>query len=166
LSIYLPDELGERVKKANLEVSRICQNALTREVELAEAARRVKGKGPFERIIVSVGVAGRPVIVKAFHGRWLVDGMTSNIEVEEPYRWSIALTRRGAFAVYLLVVTTTTDQEGTVTTVSDQPGTLTVFDSLAEAATDPETGQTFVPEDVLAAAHEALGVNMVIELDI
>lgn len=43
LTIYVPDELAERLKDRDLNVSRTCQAALAREVE--QEARRKRG-GP------------------------------------------------------------------------------------------------------------------------
>jgi hypothetical protein len=146
VNVYLPDELGERVKKADLEVSRICQEALAIRVEEWEATKAAKGKGPFSRIEVKVGTEeSRAWITKAFSGRWLVTDHHS--EDGGRVAWSVALTKGGNFAIY-------------AEADSRDEKRLTVYDSLAEAFDDD------VPEDVVAAAAAVLGVKRVIELDI
>jgi hypothetical protein len=148
VNIYLPEELGERVKKADLEVSRICQVALAREVDNWEANKAAKGKGPFGRIEVKVGDGSRPTITKVFSGRWLVTDYMSE-EHTSVESWSIALTKGGRFAVY-----TEGDAGGLQRTA------LAVYESLAEAYEEE------VPEDVLAEAAAKLGISRVIHLDI
>ena len=146
VNIYLPDDFGERVKKADLEVSRICQAALAKELEDWETKEAAKVEGPFGRIEVKVGDGERPTITKAFSGRWLVREYVSEEEDAGPVRWSVALTKGGNFAVY------SDYNEG-------DRRALQVFGSLEEAYDD-------VPEDVLAAAASRMGVVSVIELDI
>ncbi len=155
VTIYLPDELGERVKKADLEVSRICQGALTREVENREAEKSAKKKGKFKRIEVEVGDPDKQALVtKAFEGEWLVEdlkftpedwGQPSGGDVE----WNVALTKGGRIAIHC--------QLG-----PHGANFLNVYESLGDAA----SGDDPVPEEVLATAAAAMGVERVIELDI
>ena len=148
ISVYLPDELEARVKAAEgLNISRICQTALAREVEQAEATKAAKRKGPFKRIEAIVGGEGRPSITKAFFGRWLVSDMEHNLT-----KWSVALTKGGSFAFYA------NENEG-------RQMWLGVYESPEDALLDDD-GDENVPEDVVAAVNAALGVNTVIELDI
>jgi hypothetical protein len=144
VNIYLPDELGERVKNAELEISRICQEALTRRVEEWQSAKAAtKGKGRIERIEVKVGDGETPWVVKAFSGRWLAQDVCGE-DLDGP-KWSVALTKGGKFAVV---------------TSMDRMVRLDVYNSLADAVADGN------PECVVEEAVRALGITAVIELDI
>lgn len=154
VNIYLPDELGERVRKADLEVSRICQRALTTEVERVETEKQAKKNAKFERIEVEVGDGEGPFLTKAFEGEWLIEDYEfnpegwNNLSGGQNYTWNVALTKGGNIAVYR--------QDGTD---ADSPASLDVYHTLDDADDD-------VPEEVLAAAAAAMGSNRVIELDI
>lgn len=149
ISVYLPDELEARVKAASedLNVSRICQAALSREVDSWELRRAAKARGPFKRIEVVVRGEGGPPITKIFFGRWLVSSLEHNLT-----KWSVALTKGGAFAFYA------SERDGAA-------AWLGVYESPEQALLD-EDGDENVPEGVVAAVNAALGVNTVIELDI
>lgn len=148
VNIYLPDDLGERVKKENLEVSRICQGALSREVESREAERAAKKKARFKRIEVKVGDADKVTYTKAFQGQWLVEDFECvDEEGIRRRKFGVALTKGGQIAVH------SRDEES-------GSGWLGVYTSLAAAYQDE------VPEELLAVAAAAIGVSRVIELDI
>jgi hypothetical protein len=154
VNIYLPDELGERVKKAGLEVSRVCQGALAREVENAEAEEKATAGMKFGSIKVGVTDTKGGSLTKAFVGCWLVEDMASEEDAETAGfdgrafngSWSIALTKRGNFAIYCDLGT--------------DGSTFKTYGSLDEAENDG------VPPDVVAAASQEMGVHRVIELDI
>jgi hypothetical protein len=96
VNIYLPDDLGERVKNAELEISRICQAALLREVERYEAQTAARRKFKYTRIEVEVGnpKAG-PLLTKAFEGHWLVKDFN-----DMGNSYSVALTKKGQLAIF------------------------------------------------------------------
>jgi hypothetical protein len=154
VNVYLPDELGERVKKADLEVSRICQGALLHEVESVETEKKASEGMKFERIEVGVTDTMGGSLTKAFVGCWLVEDMASEEDAEQAGfdgrafsgSWSIALTKRGNFAIYRDLGT--------------DGSTFKTYGSLDEAENDG------VPPDVVAGASQEMGVDRVIELDI
>lgn len=87
MTIYLPDELGERAKAEDgLNVSAICQRALEEELVQRETLR---GLGEFERIVVHVSLQQEPRDV-AFYGIPL-----GRVDDQTAYR-----TQRGRIAVY------------------------------------------------------------------
>jgi hypothetical protein len=146
VTIYLPDELAERVRASGVSMSPVCQRALQEEVEKMQATEEMKARE--EHIVVEVGGIGDTLIQKAFYGTWLVhpDPDESN---DWGYYWGVALTRNGQIAVYVQQVN------------ERQPPELHVYPSLddAEAA-------AAMPPNVLAVAAQELGQTRPIELDI
>jgi hypothetical protein len=99
MTIYLPDELHERVKSdPKLNVSAVCQQAL--EAELAHRAHLARLGNDMERIIVDVesDVGDAGIVKKAFTGRWLTEDHDyvayltrhERIVIVDPYqRWRL-----------------------------------------------------------------------------
>ncbi len=141
VTIYLPDELAERVRAAGVSMSPVCQRALLEEVREMEATQELKDRE--ERIVVPVG---EPATERAFYGTWLVrpDPDESN---DRGYYWGVALTRNGQIAVHVQQV------------YELAPPEFAVYSDLDEAADD-------VPDEVLALAAAELGQTRPIELDI
>jgi post-segregation antitoxin (ccd killing protein) len=50
MTIYLPDELGERVKAADLNVSGVCQHALVGELDRLDAIKRLDESEEMARV--------------------------------------------------------------------------------------------------------------------
>ena len=50
MTIYLPDDLGKRVKGAELNVSAVCQQALRAELNRLDALRQLDESGAMERV--------------------------------------------------------------------------------------------------------------------
>jgi post-segregation antitoxin (ccd killing protein) len=145
VNIYLPGELGERVKKAELEISRICQDALSKQVEIWEASRS-KSKAKLGRIEVACLLDGVRVS-KAFVGRWLIQGERTKEtgDWSPDTKWSVALTKRANFVVY---------------TATEDSKDVDIYPSL-------QGPQQILPSDVYGAVEDALGVGGgIIELDI
>jgi hypothetical protein len=160
VTIYLPDDLGEKAKKEEVNISAACQREITRELANRQAERSARKKAKFQRIEVEVGdphCADVPMLTKAFQGQWLLTDFEFNpkgwrtLSEGDNYLFSVALTKGGKFAVYV--------QAG----VDPQAGGeswLRVYDSLADAP-DNE-----VPQEVVALTAAQIGVKHVIELDI
>lgn len=142
VTIYLPDELAERVKASGVSMSPVCQRALQQEVEKMQTTQDLEARQ--ERIVVDVG---EPPIQKAFYGTWLIhpDPDESN---ERGYYFGVALTRNGQIAVHVQHVN------------EYRPPELLVYSSLDEAAADE------VPDEIVALAARELGEDRPIELDI
>jgi hypothetical protein len=142
ITVYLPDDLAERVRASGISMSPVCQRALQEEVEKMKATEDVKAGE--ERIVVEVSDTH---IEKAFYGTWLVHP-DPNQTNEMGYYWGVALTRNGQIAVY-------------VQHVNDfRPPELLVYPSLNAAEADG------VPPGLLAVAAQELGQSRPIELDI
>ncbi len=151
VNIYLPDDLGKRVKKAkNLAVSPVCQRALERALDDLEAIAKAPDAGPMARIEVEEVSERRhhPSITKGFVGRWLVNDFNSASEDEGKY--SVALTKKGQLAVYR--------EEG------DREKHLHVYLGLGDLAQSVFDADG--PQDLVEIVAAGLGVNRVVELDI
>jgi len=136
MTIYLPDELAERVKEhADLNVSAICQDALRRELTRREELAKLD-QG-MERIVVFDDQLGSDV---AFVGKELYYG-ARQMEV------SAYLTRRHRIAIY-----------------NHTAHALYQFDSFDDLAADP--GWRDGDPALVAAVAAELGEEHVIELDI
>ncbi len=148
INIYLPDDLAERVRNANLSVSAVCQGALREELERMLVVEQLAAKE--ERIVVNVGGPYDTIVEKAFHGTWLLppDEDETRGGSDAGAYWGVALTRRGRIAVYVAHCN------------ENWPAKLTVYDSLDEAQEDG------VPGEVLVAAAADLDEDFTIELDI
>lgn len=155
VNIYLPDELGERVKKADLEISRICQAALAREADIYDAKRARMKKAKFDRIEVEVGNPTKgQIVTKAFQGQWLVRDFEFPFHAGvEGLKWSVALTQRGKLAVYY--------QLGP----KGQKG-LEVKESLETLVRESEGEGEELPDALVTEIAAALGIGRVIEMDI
>jgi post-segregation antitoxin (ccd killing protein) len=163
INVYVPDDLGERVKGEELEVSSICQKALGRVLEDRELARARGGK--MKRIEVEVGSSKSGLHTKAFTGRWLVEPqeVSSYITFEskgqllrEGRSWGLALSQKGKFVVF----------KGNERESIESPlgGSLFVLDSLGEA--EERLG---VPREIIEKAFAQVGplrTDRVEELDI
>ncbi|HSH58539.1 MAG TPA: type II toxin-antitoxin system CcdA family antitoxin [Acidimicrobiales bacterium] len=150
VTIYLPDELAERVRASGISMSPVCQRALQEEVERMQATAEMKARE--ERIVVEVGGPGETLIDKAFYGTWLVAPDEDQSRTAEEYYdrgtyWGVALTRLGQIAVYTRHCNDLRQPD------------LIVFADLEDAA-------DAVPPDILAAAAHELGQPRPIELDI
>jgi post-segregation antitoxin (ccd killing protein) len=140
MTIYLPDELHERVKAdAGLNVSAVCQEALERELGVRQELTRQDGN--MERVeVVTVDRDGE-MLTFAFQGTLLhlfnhgADGSTT-----------VYLTKRHRIAVHTEI--------GATQTLED-------FDSLDALEADGSFDPTFI-----ATVAGALGDERPIELDI
>jgi EXLDI family protein len=96
MTIYVPDALAERVRECQLEVSSICQRALSEEITAMED--RLKGMENLEVEVTKSGIRYR----ERFQGRWLIDPRETKIQAESgaEHTFGIALTKRGKIAVY------------------------------------------------------------------
>jgi hypothetical protein len=148
-TIYLPDELAERVKATEgLNVSAVCQEALTKEVERMETMTKLR-EG-MTRIELAVG-RGRKV---AFVGRWLVEPSGDQSEgdfedrgfVWDASEWGVAHTRKGRIAVFHY-------------DARKDEYHFETYDDLDEA-------EESIPQSLMAEALAALGETKVVELDI
>jgi post-segregation antitoxin (ccd killing protein) len=150
VTIYLPDDLAERVRASGISMSPVCQRALQEEVEKMQATEQLKARE--ERILVEVAGPGDVSIDKVFYGTWLVHPDQDESRTAEEYwdrgaYWGVALTRQGQIAVY-------------VQHCNDLwPPKLEVYPDLDDAA-------EVLPPDIFAAAAQELGQSRPIELDI
>lgn len=157
VTIYLPDELAERVKASGMSMSPVCQRALQEEVEKMQTTQGLKARE--ERIIVEVEGPGDATIDQAFYGTWLVQPDPEGTRTGEEYYdrdayWGIALTRKGQIAVYVHPG----DHDAVDPDKRWSPH-LEVYVDLDAAADD-------VPGDIIGLAARELGEDWAIELDI
>ena len=148
VTIYLPDELAERVRAAGISMSPVCQRALQEEVEAMEAAKTLASRE--ERIVVERWSKDGAAYDEAFRGAWLVDPSDESRTTEDGYDagacYGVARTHKGAIAVYVHHVNDRWEPQ------------FSVYGSLQEAM---DGG---LPADIAAEAAQALG--HVVELDI
>lgn len=151
MTIYVPDDLAEAIRKRDMNVSAVCQKALREEVDRMEL--RVALTREMEQIEVDLWASEERPYTATFTGRWLVfpdrDETRTTMEgYDAGAYYGVALTEKGNFAVY-------------VAHCNDgfEPTVLT-YASLGEARKDG------IPGDVLAAAAMELGEDFVVELDI
>lgn len=151
VTIYLPDDLAERVRAAGVSMSPVCQAALEKEVTRMTSLAAVQQQ--MNRIEVEVGdKRGERIHRQAFIGTWLVppgdDNRSDNPTHDAGAAYGVALTQKQKIAVYSWHVN---GRWGPF---------LAVYDSLAEAEEDG------IPSNILAEAADSLGEDFVIELDI
>lgn len=140
MSIYIQDELGERVKAATMNISAVCQQALGEELDRQE--RRTRLTQDMERVEVPIDSSDELNRWGAFYGRLLHeegDRVGDQTPALEAY-----LTRRHRIAVY-----------------DETDGQLHQYDNYQEFA----RSQAHHPEMVAKVAKE-LGERYVEELDI
>lgn len=139
VTVYLPDDLGEKVKAADINVSAVCQEALQEELIRQEALAKLD-KG-MERIELELGLDGEAV-KNAFYGKELAFK-----EYGSEADATIYLTQRHRIAVFH---------------TWDENATLDVYDDFdAAERQDPESDA-----GLLAQAAAALGEERVVFLDI
>ena len=137
INVYVPDELGKRIKNERLEVSQIFQRTVERVLEERELARATGGK--MKRIEVEVGTPKGGLYTKAFKGKWLVEPRAMSTVVG-PRLYGVALSEKGKFLVYAgnsSMELKSGKKPGELKGVEKEGGAaggeLYVFDSLAEA---------------------------------
>ena len=150
LTIYLPDDLADRVRASGISVSPVCQRALQKEIDSMEAAKSLKSRE--ERIAVEVRGPAEAPVEKAFYGTWLVtpdpdETRTSESGWDAGSYWGVALTRKGQIAVYVAHVN------------ERWPSELSIYSDIDEAGKKH-------PRDIIAMAAAELGQSRTIELDI
>ena len=148
-TVYLPDDLYDAAKEAELNISGATQECIRKKLAMLEAA--AKHDADMERIEVEVG-EGSTAYAAAFVGKWLVaPDVDESRPASSPWDpgayYGIALTRRHRIAVY-------------VAHVSERwPAALDDYDSLDDAEDD-------VPPELLAMAARELGDDRPVLLDI
>lgn len=93
MTVYLPDELHERVKAVeDLNVSAVCQAALEDELDRRAALAKLDN-GPWEDVVVETDDQGRVV----FRGRHLAEGEMGypRIYLTQRHRFAVLDTDRG-----------------------------------------------------------------------
>jgi hypothetical protein len=96
MSIYIQDELGERVKAATMNISAVCQQALGEELDRQE--RRTRLTQDMERVEVPIDSSDELDRWGAFYGRLLYEEEEG--DQVKAVAVSAYLTRRHRIAVY------------------------------------------------------------------
>ena len=148
-TVYLPDDLYDAAKEAELNISGATQECIRKALAMQEAA--AKHDADMERIEVEVG-EGATAYTAAFVGKWLVAPDEDDTRAAAPpwdagAYYGIALTRRHRIAVYVAHVN------------ERWPAALNDYDSLDDVEGD-------VPPELLAMAARELGDDRPVLLDI
>jgi hypothetical protein len=140
VTIYLSDDLEDRVREAGISMSPVCQEALAEEVEQAEARSKLSDKMEPIRITLFRDWRDDSTAYEAeFVGQWLV----------YPEDWmGVALTERQGILCYR-------------TQEASQGPRYEVYDSIEAAAA---TGDW--DEEVLAEAAGQLGEDFLVRLNV
>lgn len=151
VTIYLPDELAEKVRASGISMSPVCQRALDEEVERMQAIEEMQARE--ERIVIQIAGPGERMIEQAFYGTWLVhpdpeESRTTEENYDRGAYWGVALTRKAQIAVLTQHCNERWSPE------------FRVYSSLDDALAGD------VPADIVAAAAQELGQSRPIELDI
>jgi hypothetical protein len=104
-SLYLPDDLADKVRELGISISAVAQAAIRKEIDHLTTIEELRAKG-MTKIIVNVGVNDEDEV--GFFGRWLVepdpeifDGTRTKLPGHAPGAYyGVALTKRGRIAVY------------------------------------------------------------------
>jgi post-segregation antitoxin (ccd killing protein) len=150
VTIYLADDLAERVRAAGISMSPVCQAALEKEVQ--NMTQLAEKEHQMERIEVNLARRGAPddnEYTAAFVGRWLLPPNDDNryTAYDHGAACGIALTQKNKIAVYTWHVN------------GRWRPFLEVCDDLAAAQKQFKIGSSFIR--VAAAA-----IGGVVELDI
>ncbi len=152
VTIYLPDDLAERVRAAGVSMSPVCQAALEKEVKhVTNVAELHKQMGRIEVNLRRPNGEEGEEYMAAFTGRWLVEPSDDNryTENDNGAACGIAVTGKDQIAVYTWHVN------------GGWGPALEIFDSLGDAQRRSDMSEEF-----LAQAAEEMGEDFVSELDI
>lgn len=158
-TVYLPDELYQRVQDSGVPISPTCQRALEHAVAMV---------GDTAPLVIEMCDQDERHWKVEFNGRWLVgpgQGSTTRAYApeacnEEGYnpdaRYGIAITAKGRIVMYVSSADAKFVPE------------YYIYPSLSEAFAewDPDFEIYRWPRDVIHAAADALGEDLIVKLDI
>jgi hypothetical protein len=157
VTVYLPDELYQRVQEFGVPISPTSQKALEQEVALKSAVA-----GGMERIEMEMHDQDQRTWTVAFRGRWLVPPGSATKERRNPsIRFGVAITAKGMFLIHWFAV-----DDSIAPGYYIYPSLGMAFQEWDENAEPDNEYQRTWPRDIILAAAEELGTNLVVELDI